>query len=145
MSGEARQTLVIDAHLKVGEEQGDIILFLEREFAVVSAYMAVLNPAFKERLAHLSCEHTVTAFTFKDEEGSINKWSRACGDKALLSRKTAIAKSGLVENPDEEYEAIQEEENESLRKTAIGTLLNEDEEEDDDEGEGGKGNKEDEE
>lgn len=146
LSGEARQTLVIDAHLKVGEEQGDIILFLEREFAVISAYLAVLNPAFKERLAHLSCEHTVTAFTFKDEEGSINKWSRACGDKALLSRKTAIAKSGLVENPDEEYEAIQKEENESLRRTAIGTLLNEeDDDENGNEGEDGKKNKEDEE
>ena len=63
-----------------------------------------------------------------------------------MSRKTAIAKSGLVENPDEEYEAIQEEENESLRRTAIGTLLNEeDDDENGNEGEDGKKNKEDEE
>ncbi len=129
LSGEARQTLVIDGHLKVGEEKGDAIMFFEREFSVICAYMAILNPDYKERLQELKCEHVITPFTFKDEDSNIERWSRACGDKALLTRKTAIAKSGLVEDAEQECKAIEEEERESAKMTAIGTLLNETDEE----------------
>lgn len=110
MSGEARKTLLTDAHLKVGEESGDIVEMLEREFNVIKAYVAQMNPAWAGTIHELECEHVVTPFIQNDESATVDKYMKATGGKAILSQKTAIAQTGLVEDPEAELKQIQDEE-----------------------------------
>lgn len=110
MSGEARKTLLTDAHLKVGEEAGDIIEMFEREFNVIKAYVALMNPDWKTSINELECEHIVSPFIQNDESATVDKYMKATGGKAILSQKTAIQQAGFVEDAESELKQIQDEE-----------------------------------
>lgn len=110
ISGEARKTLLTDAHLKVGEESGDIVEFLEREFNVIKAFVGVMNTAWKDSINELECVHIVTPFIQNDESASIDKYMKATGGKAIMSQKSGIEQVGLVEDVEAELKQIQDEE-----------------------------------
>lgn len=109
MSGEARKTLLTDAHLKVGEESGDIIEMLEREFNVIKHFLSLIKPDWKDSLESLECEHVITPFIQNDEAATIDKYIKATGGKAIMSQRTAITQSGLVDDADDELELIKKE------------------------------------
>lgn len=109
MSGEARKTLLTDAHLKVGEESGAIIELLEREFNVIKEFVAILNPEWKDSIHELDCEHVITPFTQNDETSTIDKYVKATGGKPVLSQRTAIQQTGLVDDAEAELKQIQSE------------------------------------
>lgn len=110
MSGEARKTLLTDGHLKVGEEKHDIIRFFDRESNVIKALFGKINTKWESTITDLPIEHVVTPFVQNDELSEIEKMERATGGKQILSQRTAIQMTGLVEDPDAELALIQEEE-----------------------------------
>lgn len=110
VSGEARKTLLTDAHLKVGDEKGAFLEFFDREVNLIKAYLSLLNPKWKEALEEVEVEHVITPFIQNDELNEIEKWVKASGGKQVMSQLTAIKQLGIVDNPDEEYEQINKEE-----------------------------------
>lgn len=111
MSGEARKTLLTDAHLKVGYESGEIVEFLDRECNVIKAFLELMNIQWKGKTLAVGVEHTITPFIQNDEANEIEKISRAVGGEQIVSRETAIRTLGWVpeDKVKEECEKIEQE------------------------------------
>lgn len=108
MTGEARKSLLADAHLKVGEESHDIVWFLDREFSVIKSILASINPAWKSIVSRVTCDHIITPFTQNDQTAQTDRLSKRV-DSRLLSRRSAIQQFDDVADVDEELNRIKEE------------------------------------
>ena len=108
ISGEARKTLLTDAHLKVGDESGDIIEMLERECNVIKAYLAKMNKTWENSIYDLNVEHVITPFIQNDENVEIEKLVKA-SNKPIMSQLTAISRLGMVEDANKELQQLQAE------------------------------------
>ncbi len=105
LSGEARKTLLTDAHMRVGEESHDIIWGLERECSVIKAFLGVMNPAWAKRMGEVEVEHIITPFVQND---------RTVDSKRLIdevaggvkSRETAVKELGSVDDVEAEVARI---------------------------------------
>ena len=107
---DARQTLLTDAHLKIGDESGAIIEMLERETNVIKAFLKKMNTSWANEIDNVEVEHIITPFIQNDEKADIDKWVTASGGKAVISQLDAIKLTGLSSNPQETLERIQAEE-----------------------------------
>ncbi len=104
---DARKMLFTDAHMKVGDESGPLIEFLEREGNVIKAFLKKLNVNFREDdIDAVQIEHTITPFIQEDDMLNINKWKSAGGDVPLVSPLEAISNAGLSDNPEKTYADI---------------------------------------
>lgn len=92
---DARQTLLTDAHLKVGDESGPWIEALERESNVIKAFLKKMNTQWDSEIDEIEVEHVITPFIQKSEEAEISKWTKANGGKPILSQLESIQYSGL--------------------------------------------------
>lgn len=120
---DARQTLLMDAHLKVGDESGPWIEFLERETNVIKAYLKRMNPKWSEAdIDDIEVEHVITSFILNDEAAEIQKWVTAAGGKAVVSQLTAIKNAGLANNADDELEQIQSEDQATKMSAMAGVF-----------------------
>ena len=120
VSGEARKTLLTDAHLKVGDEKGVFLEFFDRETNVIKAYLKVLNPEWENDIDDVEVEHVITPFIQNDEAAEVQKWVNANGGKPIVSQLDSIKYAGLSDNPQETYEQIQKEEKETGMATING-------------------------
>ena len=109
MSGEARKQLFIDAQLKVKDESGRILEFLDRELNIVKAFIKLMMPVYTEEIDALEIENKITPFTVSDFEDKVKNFSTATGGKQLVSTLTAIRELDLVSDPEKEAEEIQNE------------------------------------
>lgn len=108
MSGEARKTLLTDAHLKVGEESHDLVWFFDREFSVVKSILATLHPAWNPLVSKLTCKHIITPFIQNDQTSQTDRLAKRV-DSRLLSRRSAIEQFDDVADVDEEIKRIEDE------------------------------------
>ena len=108
MSGEARKTLLTDAHLKVGEESHDIVWFLDREFSVIKSILATVNSSWKPLVNRLTCKHIITPFIQNDQTSQTDRLAKRV-DSRLLSRRSAIEQFDDVADVDEEIKRIEDE------------------------------------
>lgn len=106
---DARQTLLMDAHLKVGEESDAWVEFLDRELNVLKAYLRLLRPEWEEELDGLRVEHIITPFRIKDELAEVQKWTQASGGKPLVSHLEAIQGLDFSADPARTMEQINKE------------------------------------
>ena len=106
-SGEARKTLLMDPHLKVGDESHDIIWALDREFEIVKAIVCYLNPDWEKYQYTTTCRQVITPFVQNDKTTDINNYSKASG--VLMSQKSAVEQADLVEDPEADYEQMMKE------------------------------------
>lgn len=106
MSGEARKMMFIDAQLKVGDEKGRIIEFLDRECNVIKAFMAIMYPALKKDIETIGVTHEVVAFNITDEKDTIANIMSATGGKPIMSQETGVKQLGWVDNVDEEVQKL---------------------------------------
>lgn len=113
ISGEARKTLLTDAHLKVGEESHDIIWFLDREFSVIKSILASINPKWSGLVNKVTCKHIITPFIQNDQTAQTDRLAKRV-DSRLLSRRSALEQFDDVSNIDEEMKRIQEESMEDI-------------------------------
>lgn len=115
---DSRKTLLMDAHLKIGEESGAWIEFFEREINVIKAFLAKMNIKWANRLDEISVEHIITPFVQEDENTQIDKWMKANGNQPLVSHLDSIKYAGLVDDPEATYQEIQADEQAATERSA---------------------------
>lgn len=116
---DARETLLTDAHLKVGDESGDFIEFLDRETNIIKAFLVILKPEWKEEIENVEVEHKIIPFIQKNEDAEINKRMKANGGKPIESHVESIARYGQSDNPNETLNQIRKEEKEEANISSI--------------------------
>lgn len=112
---DARQTLLTDAHLKVGDESGAWIEAFERECSVIKAFLKMMNVTWKGEVDNVEVEHVITPFIQNDEKSEIEKWVTASGGKAVVSQLEAIKNLGISTDPQETLAQIQKEDADASR------------------------------
>lgn len=119
---DARQTLLTDAHLKIGDEAGNWIEFLERECNVIKAYLKVIGPKeWRDEIDNVTVEHVITPFIQNDELAEINKRMKANGGKPIESHLESIQKYGQSDDAQATLDQINKEEEQSsqIKATAF--------------------------
>lgn len=109
---DARQTLFMDAHLKVGDETGAWTEFFERECNVIKAFLKQMNRAWADEIDNVEVEHVITPYILKNEESEIDKWTKANGGKPIISQLESIQNAGLSSDPQQTLDQIRKEEKE---------------------------------
>ena len=107
MSGESRKQLFIDAMLKVQDESGRILEFLDREVNVVKAFMKVMLPQeLHKAIDSVQVNSVITPYSVTDESDTVKVNMTANGGKPLISQFESITRAGISKNPRATYEAI---------------------------------------
>lgn len=106
---DARQTLLTDAHLAIGDENGTWVEFLERECNVIKAFLATMNKKFESEIDNVQVEHIITPYIQNDEMAEINKRMKANGNKPIESQLESIQKYGESSDAAATLKQIQEE------------------------------------
>lgn len=103
---DARQTLLTDAHLKVGDESGAWIEGFEREANVIKAFLKVMNQQWAGEIDNVEVEHVISPFIQNDEAAEIQKWKNANGGKPVVSQLESIQNLGISNDPTKTLELI---------------------------------------
>lgn len=116
---DARETLLTDAHLKVGDESGAWIEFFDRETSVIKAFLKQMNNAWADEIDNVEVEHVITPFIQRNEAAEISKRMNANGGKPIESQLESIKRFGFSNNPKETLDQIRKEEVESSRSESM--------------------------
>lgn len=111
---DARQTLFMDAHLKVGDESGTWIEAFEREANVIKAFLKEMNQSWASEVDNVEIEHIITPFIQNDESAEIEKWIKANGGKPVVSQLESIKNLGISPDPNQTMEQINKESAEAM-------------------------------
>lgn len=106
VSGIALKLLFIDAHMKVQTKRRIFDNYLIRRINIIKAYLSVLNKSFA-KVENLFIEAEIVPYIINDEKLMIENLLTANGGQAILSQKTAISQSGLVDDTEAELLLIQ--------------------------------------
>ncbi|MBQ8969181.1 MAG: phage portal protein [Bacteroidaceae bacterium] len=119
---DARQTMLTDAHLKIGDEAGTWIEFLERECNVIKAFLKAMcqksHKNWLNEIDNVSVEHVITPFIQNDELSEINKRMKANGGKPIESHLESIQKYGQSDDAQATLDQINKEEEQSAQTKA---------------------------
>lgn len=91
---DARQTLLTDAHLKVGDESGDWIESFERECSVIKAFLKSMNTSWVKEIDNVEVEHVITPFIQMDEDAMTDRLIKQNGGKPIKSQLQTIREAG---------------------------------------------------
>ena len=107
---DARQMLLTDAHLKVGDESGAWIEFFEREGSVIKEFLKYMNNAWKNEIDNIEIEHIISPFIQNDETALADRLIKLNGGKAIMSQLESIQQAGYSNDAQATLEQIQREE-----------------------------------
>lgn len=107
---DARQTLLTDAHLKVGDEAGVWIEALEREGNVIKAFLKLMRPEWASDIDAIDIEHIITPFIQNNESTEADNILKLNGNKPVMSHLESIRYYGKSTDPEETLRQIQLEE-----------------------------------
>lgn len=107
---DARQMLLTDAHLKVGDESGPWLEFLERESSVIKEFLKYLNRSWKNEIDNIEIEHIITPFIQNDETAVADRLIKLNGGKPIMSQLESIQQAGYSNDPQSTLKQIQKEE-----------------------------------
>lgn len=107
---DARQTMLTDAHLRIGDEEGTWLEFFDREANVIKAFLKQMNKKWENEIDNVTVEHVITPFIQNDELSDINKRLKANGGKAIESQLESIQRFGKSEDASQTLAQIQKEE-----------------------------------
>lgn len=107
---DARQTLLTDAHLKVGDETASWVESFEREANVIRAFLKLMNVSWAPEIDNVEVEHIITPFIQQDEKAMIERIQAANGGKPIMSQLESIKAYGQSTNPNETLRQIREDE-----------------------------------
>lgn len=108
MSGESRKMLFIDAQLKVLQESGRLLEFLDRETQVIIAFAKIMFPQHEEAFNRMQVESVITPYRIDDERERIERILLATGDKPIASQREGIEKLGWSADPQKTLAEIAE-------------------------------------
>lgn len=109
ISGTALRLLFSDAHLKVQEKAEIFDEFLQRRINVILAYLGTFNISdntFTQLCKNAIVTAEIQPYLIEDDTTKISQLMTATGNKAIMSRKTAIKTLGWVTNVDDELSEI---------------------------------------
>lgn len=109
ISGIALQMLFLDAHLKVMEKREIFDEYLQRRVNIVKAFVGQLSTPLQKDAELLEIEPVINPFTINDIKTMIENLQTATGGQPILSQKTAISQSGLVDDANAELVLILDE------------------------------------
>ncbi|GHT27942.1 hypothetical protein FACS189432_05230 [Bacteroidia bacterium] len=109
ISGIALKLLFMDAHLKVQDKREIFDEYLQRRVNVIKAYIGKFNTALEKDCDTLEVEPEITPYMLNDELAEINMWLAANGNKPLVSQKQSVKSANLSQDPEADFEQIQEE------------------------------------
>lgn len=107
---DARQMLLTDAHLKVGDESGAWIEFFEREGSVIKEFLKYMNTSWKNEIDNIEIEHIITPFIQQDEDATADRLLKLNGGKPVMSQLESIQQAGYSNDAQATLEQIQNEE-----------------------------------
>lgn len=107
---DARQTLLTDAHLRVGDESGPWTELFERETNVVKAFLRTMNPEWEDEMDNVEVEHVISPFIQNDEKAEIERRMAANGGRPVESHIESIRRYGRSSNPTATLEQIRQDE-----------------------------------
>lgn len=119
---DARQTLFMDAHLKIGDEEGTWVEALERECNIIKAFLKQMKVEWASEIDNVGVEHIITPFQLKSEEAEINKYVKANGGKPVISQQESIQLAGLSADPTKTMDYIREEEAEATERSVKSAM-----------------------
>lgn len=119
---DARQMILSDAHLKIGDESGAWIEFFERECSVIKEFLKFMNTDWKDEIDNVEVEHIITPFIQNDEAALINRLQKGNGGKAIFSQLESIRMAGYSNDPKETLKQIQEEDK-AAQQTRVNSLF----------------------
>lgn len=106
---DSRRTLLTDAHLKIGEESGPWLEFLQRECNVIKAFLKEMHKAWENEVDNVIVEHIITPFIIEDEQAQIDMHMKANGGQPVESQYESIQRIGKSNNVEETIRQINEE------------------------------------
>lgn len=113
---DARQMMLTDAFLKIGEESRPLVQMFRRECNVIKAFLKKMNTEWSaEDIDNVVVKHVVTPYIPKDEQLEINKRMTANGGKPLESQKESIQRFGKSSDVDATLNEINEERKEATK------------------------------
>lgn len=107
---DARQMLLTDAHLKVGDESGAWIEFFEREASVIKEFLKYMNKSWENEIDNIEIEHIITPFIQQDEDSTADRILKLNGGKPVMSQLESIQQAGYSNDAQTTLEQIQKEE-----------------------------------
>lgn len=119
---DARKTLLTDAHLKVGDESGNILEFLDREHNVVKAFLKMMKPDWKNEIDAIDCEHKLVPFVQEDESGKIQRLMTANGGMPIMSQLESIRLCGYSSDAQFTQEQIFKEKSEAQMSQMMSVM-----------------------
>ncbi|MGV4405268.1 phage portal protein [Ornithobacterium rhinotracheale] len=118
LSGIGRKMAWLPAHLKVLENNSIYISALKRRISIVSSFLELMNPRFKEAVKTLEITPIVTPYDIENDSEMVETLMTANGNKPLISQKTAMQKYG-VKDTEAELEQISKENTENFNESAL--------------------------
>lgn len=123
ISGEARKTLLTDAHMKVGEESHDMVWAFDRESNIIKAFLKQMNKAWKDEVDKVGVKHHIIPFVQNDEALKSKKLLDETAG-GIKSKLTAITELGAVKDVAAEIAQIAKEAKEAATNRAIIDVFN---------------------
>lgn len=118
---DARQMMLSDAHLKVGDESGAWIEFFERECNVIKEFLKLMNTDWKSEIDNVEVEHIITPFIQNDEAAMTDMLIKQNGGKAIKSQLETIREAG-AKDAEATLKQIQEEDK-AAQQTRVNSLF----------------------
>lgn len=109
ISGIALKLLFMDAHLKVQDKKEVFDDYLQRRVNVIKAFIGQFNTELEADADLLEVEPEITPYMLTNELDDINMWLAANGNKPLVSQKASVKGANLTQDPEKDFEQIQEE------------------------------------
>ena len=107
---DARMTLLTDSYLKIGEEVGAWMEFLERETNVLKAFLGKMRTDLADELDSVEVEHIITPYVQKDEDSVVDRLMKSNGGKPIMSHLDSIKQAGYSSDPQRTLDEIRTEE-----------------------------------
>lgn len=108
-SGVALKLLFMDAHLKGFNKQEIYGEGIQRRISIQKAYIGQMNNALAKSCKEVQIRPEFQLFMIENDKEKTEILVTANGGKAILSQKASIRKASLTEDPESEWDQIQEE------------------------------------
>ena len=109
ISGIALKLLFMDAHLKVQDKREIFDEYLQRRVNVIKAFIGKFDTKLETECDELEIEPEIIPYMLTSEIDEINMWLAANGNKPLVSQKQSVKSANLSQDPEADFEQIQEE------------------------------------
>lgn len=121
VSGVTLKMLFMDAHLKVQTKAEVFDEYMERRMSIIQSWLKEMNSNsdFMNACDNLLIDVALQPYMISDDSANVSTLMAATGQKAIMSRKTAIQNLGMVNDVEAEIALIADEEN----QYAVNDLL----------------------